>query len=236
MKKILKKKTTVVALVLLFIVIATLRFLSAHVQYTGEYKEMIYPSQNDGYSMRNVTHNESFDFEENTRNIYLSLRPGDSYQGSLILKNHEGKDREYRLSFQPIKSNEESNEVAVDSDRSILQFEEDIVYLEPKEFKQVSYTLNVPEDLEEGEYFVPILMHPLDQELGDANVKIVAAVGIKLYLEVTDNPQDYEYNMVLSDPEELAFKKVMYELRIFISVLFGILALVFMLKAFLHKK
>jgi len=125
--------------------------------------------------------------------IYLELKPGSSYEDSVILTNNNDKaitlvlyaaDRAMQEGKYQIKTNKEKQELV----GWWIQMAENDVTLAPGEKREVKYTVNIPDYVPTNEYRGAITATlPGDPSHGGFVYSIRYALGTKIV--VTDNPR-----------------------------------------------
>lgn len=230
-KKILIVLLSVVALALIL-----LRLYMVYQHSLEKVKEDIIPTDKQlTYGIMNAHKKLTGDY--NQMRVEVSLKPGEVYTGYLLVKNHNSDEDYYVLNHSLfILIDKDGKELESENDvLPRVEFKENDIFVEKGDFKLVEYDLIVPEDIKLGRYKSLLRIYPLSQKMNDADVKFITAIGMKLLLDVEENPDEVEYELIVPDFHKLAMKGVYGELRFIFAILFGFGAIFFLYKAYRKK-
>ncbi len=171
------------------------------------------------------------------------IGPGSVVNGQFFLANSKDKPAEVKLSFEPLECGKDDAECKsyklFDSKMAkFIDVEGDTVYLRAHEVRIVDFQLNVPKNVVNGIYYTGLML--IDKESKQvvregAKYNLVVAYKIKFKVNVVDDPEKHELVRVLDDPKKLAMNYVLTEVRLAVAVIFGILAIGFLYRAYRKK-
>lgn len=227
MKKSSNKKYLYIVLVVIFAILVI--FLRAQKVYdevlVNEIYEQIPTSDSGGFMLKKGERN--LGLEQPAAAKFVSLKPGESYEGVLVAKNNES-DFDFMLTF--------FGDLADDKEgvHPEIKFEEKDFMLKTKEWRVLKYVLTIPEDIELGKHKGVVTLRKNQLLQNEEGVNIAYAIGVEFYMEVTDEPVGYEYEQLV-DPDlklsDLAMGHVLNDLKKVLGVIFGVLAIFFLYKA-----
>lgn len=189
-----------------------------------------------GVSMGSVWYEEG----GNTEEVLVHLKPGDRREGQLYLLNSKDVIAEVELKVTPLDCSHDASgecDKRLDFDPQFFKFlnlEGPKIKLRPSEIVFVDYVLHVPDDLANGMYHASL--SAIDQAKTEINqggnkLNLMAAYAIPLKVDVADEPADFKYIQLIDNPRELAKENMFISIRLYVSVLFIVLALFFVFKA-----
>lgn len=278
------KSTLIIKIVLISLFALVLFYIRLDRVYDDRVNELIdiIPSTGEGFSMKRVEKNITL---ENSAAYIASLKPGEKYKTSLLVKNHYPSTENYvMLSYGFRKSKmdfygnlldpetaleeieeevstvvieegvsiEETMEAAIDEEGvetksevynegvdyavPTMEFELDKYTLAADEWRIIDVIIDVPEDVEPG-YYETIAALERDKTYKRNGVNMVFAVGVEFKLDISDQPEQFEYQRIIADVDidDLAMETVVIEAKKIVGVAFAFLALFFFYKAFTYK-
>ena len=112
------------------------------------------------------------------------------------------------------------------------------IKLEPYEWRLIDYSLEISEDMELGDYKGTLGVRKDQLYKNSAGTKLAFVVGVEIYIEVTDEPKDYNYQSGIEnvDFHQYAMDEVTKEAKKVLGVAFVLLAFYFLYRAALEKK
>jgi hypothetical protein len=178
--------------------------------------------------------------------LSLALKPGDDFSGTLVIKNRDQDKKKFRLNIDEFKLD---TGTATDTDTDSKDKEELVLpgmkftgkkslIIGPGELGITYYTIHIPENIKEGKYktvasavFDKSEAYK-DQKTGGV-VNLFPAVGVKVKIDVSKNPNYFKYEPLISkEPFAIAKSVVITEARIIFAVILGALSLFFLYKHF----
>lgn len=199
---------------------------------------LIFPSLKEGYSIVNAKKVTNFGSDENfkEKDLAISIKPGDQYTGKLAVKNHENPYMFEVLTEtgfgKVIGSGEKNQKIEV---QPAVQFKPKNIFLNRGEMAFIEYTISVPEDFPLGKYEGIFQFYPPEKfknsDKPKGSVVFLLMAGIRVNLEVSENPKNYKYVDSVSDPVQVAKSNVINRFRIILIVFFILLGIKFTLHA-----
>ncbi len=236
------KKRTIFQFALLILFAAMLFYVRLDRVYDIAYeanKEAVKSLPSGGFSLRALDTNVSLD--EPSAAVVISERPGETFEGTFLVKNHY--DRKVNLSLIAHAAYPGDLEGLTPDERKdfnvrLISVDDTLIELGPREWKLVDYYVIVPDDLELNDYEG---MVSLTESQGNKldGVNLAYGVAVNFEIEVTDEPQDYQYEDHMDSSlsiHSLAMEKVYIEMQKIIGVGFAFLALFFFYMAFRSNK
>jgi len=236
MKKAFNKNVFYLILMVVFLVLlisVRLKGLYDEVLVTQVYNSVM-PSDSsstDGFSMKTAEKNISLG--KDTAAVVLSLRPGDTYKGSMVVKSHSNEKKNFFMTAtQDLKVGNADPKVLG------IEFSPEKFELNGKEWKLVDYVLTVPKDIEKKDYVGLVSLRDDKSYRTAENMNIVYAVGVEFRVNVTDVPLVYEYTRGIGfdQPSEIAVKFVLKDIQKILAVVFLLLCVLFLVLAVKYSK
>ncbi len=213
-------------LVLMFVLFGL--FFREQVVYENSLVEDVYeiiPSSVDkGFTMQTAERNLEF---MDTAAKVVSLKPGDTYEGHMIVKNYGHADESKFLfkQFDGFVDPELSKKIS-------LEFESEDFILKSREWRLLPYVLTVSEDLEEGDYTgVVTVREDVLYNGADPNMHIAVAVGVEFQINVSNEPKNYVYEDKIDKSVELhdiAMRYVIKDIKLILGFVSIVLCFVFL--------
>ncbi len=166
--------------------------------------------------------------------LAISMKPGDSFTGKLAVKNNDNT-YDFEMLTEDFEEQVNNGEPQKSKFQPIIQFKPRKFLLDKDKFKFIEYTLSIPKDFPLGSYQGVLKTYPPDKfrNLKDpkSGVTILLMVGVKVSLEVSENPKTYKYVDYISDPIQVTKINVFNRFRIILILFFVSLSLTFILHA-----
>jgi len=233
MKKKFVKYFYILFVLIFVILLVFIRLQKFYNDETDRVLNIMPSSTSHGFTLRTAQKNISLD--EETSKIIISLKPGDEFKGSLLVKNYES----FSENFSFMRMNDfhrEQGEALID-----IELSPEELVLEPKEWKIVSYVIKVPEDIELNDYRGVVSVKGSDVITRDDGMDMIFSVGVEFLINVSDDPVEYEYVDIISNVdsdfeiEDYVLSRTFIELRKMIGLGFAFMAIFFIYKAFTTK-
>jgi len=253
MKKTVLKRLRIILLLVVFVLSLSYVYISHfYEEKLIEIDKNVYETLGKGFTLFKVTKN--IDSDKQTKfpdhvgksTLFISLKPGDEFEGRLGLKNHDTEmSHTYGIkehSFKKMEPDENGTYHQVNDFDGVLpalEFEKLDLNVGPKEVRYLDYSITVPEGAEEGFYDITIAAYVTDdtaQKVVSQGVILDLAVAVKLKLEITDNPRDLKYVSLDNYSRGLAMTQVMVKIGYVVAVLLGAVTLFLLYFAFKYEK
>ncbi len=221
-------------IVLIAIFAVLLLFVRGQRVYKDTLKEAyeVIPTYGSGFTMQVVEKNITNGDGE--ASIIASLRPGDVYDGSLLIKNHDSRAGDFIF---PIFG-DLGRFVDPNGDVKItMELDPDTIHLLSGEWAIIHYKITIPEDLPYGDYEGLISLRR-DETVERNGISLTYAVGVNVKLNVAEEPVVHQYQTVIQDIElkEFSMNAVFADLKRSIGGFFVILTIYFLYKTATTKK
>ncbi len=174
---------------------------------------------------KNVTDNINFPTA-----ISLELKPGDTFYGTFIAKNHESDTKTFNLLVDPFSKMPAQPELKFLHNQNFN--------LQKEAVEIIKYAIGIPENLKEGRYktVASLILEKssADKDENDS-MKLRPAIGISIKINVSGKPNYRQYSpLITKEPYEIAGKRMIAEVIRMVSVLLAISSLFFLLRHFRH--
>ncbi len=194
-----------------------------------EVYEVVPSSDSGGFTMFNVQ--KVVSLEKDTAAAMMSLKPGQEFEGDLLVKNHEDKAAGFFISvFDDLQMADAEDR---DFERAGIELMPAEFELEPNEWKVISYVLTVPEDMEYGSYEGLVSVRKKGTYVTSEGMSVAFAVGVEFKLDVAEELKDYEYVNIIDEfsVEDVAKEAMLLELVKIAGFFFVLLTIFFLYKA-----
>lgn len=240
----MKKKNPIVLYVFVIVMVvlfAGLKLLQSYQQDVIDISEEMYkgPEIETSVNLSVVKKNDS----EHPEKVVAGLKPGENYEFDLYVRNGRSQETNVILEIAPYDCNEEvcDDVLALDPDYFVINNGDGNEFvLEGHEIKVVNFKISLPSDLEEGMYFAAI--KAIDQlptkmfvDGGKGELNVLSAFALVVKIDVAENPPTYQYEGEISDPSEIAYQRLLIDLRLYASIILGAVTVFFLFTAFNKK-
>lgn len=234
MKKNNNKVQKILFIFLILVFAGLAIFMREQKVYEHKLVDEIYnmvPSNGAGVSMKKGERNISLETE--TGYQALSMKPGDVFEGTLVVKNHESHPDNFNFTLFGDLSPKNGGI------KPIIELEDTKFSLDALEWGVHKYKIIIPEDIEMGDYLGTVTVSNDTVTDNGNGVGLIFAVGVEFKINVSDDPIHYEYQNLV-DPDlslkKWAFDTVLMDLKRIVGGLFAILAVVFLYLAVVSDK
>lgn len=239
MKKI--QKTASVLTTVIVIIFASFIYLR-HVYYSNLdilFERIVPTDISKGFDFfsgdKNTTKKDVY-----TRIIDLNLKPGDSFSGHLVAKNHDKLQHNFSLISGKIEAVNDKDRDSSEKKNEVLPtivFDHDESFtIKGGKIEIIKYTLTVPEDIKNGKYFIGPALSTDMYIKKESTMDISPAYGLSINLEVSENPIYIKYEpLITKEPYEIANSIVITKLRAIIAIMLALISLSFVFKYFKIK-
>lgn len=181
--------------------------------------------------------------------IPLGLRPGEEFRGLAVGKNSYDFNRNYQVLIESFKKDGIEDDAVQNAEKNLPVIESsllgDNINLNPGEIVYVDYVVKVPKDIEYGQYDGLLSFASKEGKLSEGkdpetqqpmSFVILEAVGLKIKLEVSDNPRVYEYGRPINEIiKDIAKNRTISHLRNLIALIFAFFSLYALFKAYYNR-
>jgi len=233
-----KKHLGYLIIAALFIILfINLRLRFVYEQANTEVFEVIPTSSDKGFTLKSLQRNTAAEKGKEAK-IIISLKPGDTYEGTLLVKNYNESEDEFQFKYFGELSKYDTTNENLEKEVSINVMTPDLFYLDAREWRVIPYTIYAGKELEKNRAYSGIVGVGTTALIQNDNTNIALLVGVETDVEVTDTPKAYEYNVLMENvtPDELIAKYILREGERILAGIFAVIAIYFMYMAFKKKE
>lgn len=215
-------------------IISSIYLTNFYKNNVAELNSKIFPTSDKGvfsvFSMQQPVENGGI-------GVATALKPGQSYKGTIGIKNYEKeKRRTFRIGLTQTEHKAEGYEDIVPS---FVKFDMQDIVTEPEQVAIVPFTIDIPKDAKPGKYQGVIAAKNVDSDAkkSEQNGLILeVAQGVNVKVEVSENAQAYTYNDRSQQARDLAMKLTIERVRLIAGGVLVLLSLYFMFLHFSSKR